>query len=178
MTSTAQAHAAKPERWQMKIGRSVYGPYTDEQMAKLAEQGLLAPHSRIAKYGSTNWDRASADPIIAEIFGKKYRQKSDDDSEHTPTAENQPTNFALFLDIASNSNIDLFQAIRNLGPASRISGSCWLVKSERSAGAIRNALVPLMANSDRLLVIDTSQSKLAWFNLGPEADAKIRKVWD
>ena len=85
----------------MKIGRSIYGPYTQDQMAKLADQGLLAPHSRIAKHGSTNWDRASADPAIAEIFGKKYRTKADEGSEHTPAAQNEPTNFALFMDVAS-----------------------------------------------------------------------------
>lgn len=178
MTSTAKAQAPKAETWEMKIGRSVYGPYTQQDMENLAAQGLLAPHSRIAKQGSSNWNRASADPAIAAIFGKKFQQKTGDDASLGSTAETEPTNFALFLEVASNSNIDLFQAIRNLGPSSRISGSCWLVKSERSAGAIRNALVPLMAKSDRLLVIDTSKSKLAWFNLGPEADAKIRKVWD
>lgn len=175
MASAAKAQTSKLERWAMKIGRSVYGPYTQKEMESLASQGLLAPHSRIAKHGSTNWNRASADPVIGEIFGRRYHQ---DAKDQVPTAETQATNFALFLEIASDSNIDLFQAIRNLGPSSRISRSCWLVKSERTAGAIRNALVPLMANADSLLVIDTSKSKLAWFNLGPEADSKIRKVWD
>ena len=175
---TTGAQAQKPDKWEMKIGKSVYGPYSREEMESLAEQGLLAPHSRIAKYGTKSWDRASGDPVINTIFGKKFNHinREVSGSEHLP--ENQRTNFALFLDVASNSNIDLFQAIRNLGPSSRISGSCWLVKSDRSAGDIRNALAPLMAKSDRLLVIDTAKSKLAWFNLGPEADSKIRKVWD
>jgi len=178
MTSTAKAETPKLDRWEMKIGRSVYGPYTREEMESLATQGLLAPHSRIAKQGSTNWNRASADPVIGEIFGRKYRQGAEEGKDQSAANEPQATNFALFLEIASDSNIDLFQAIRNLGPSSRISRSCWLVKSDRTAGAIRNALVPLMANADSLLVVDTSKSKLAWFNLGPEADSKIRKVWD
>jgi len=178
MASTAKQQPSRPDRWEMKIGRSVYGPYTREEMESLATQGLLAPHSRIAKHGSRNWNRASADPVIGEIFGRKFRDNTQQATDQEAAAEAQATNFALFLEIASDSNIDLFQAIRNLGPSSRISRSCWLVKSERSAAAIRNALIPLMANADSLLVVDTSKSKLAWFNLGPEADSKIRKVWD
>ena len=175
---TVQAQASESDKWEMKIGRSVYGPYTYKEMENLVVQGLLAPHSRICKYGSKAWDRASNDPSISVIFGGKHKPSKSQDSGAAETPEQEPVNFALFMEIASNANIDLFQAIRNLGPSSRISGSCWLLKTDKSAGAIRNALVPLMANSDKLLVIDTSRSKLAWFNLGPEADSKIRKVWD
>jgi len=64
-----------------------------------------------------------------------------------------------------------------LGPTYRLNQLVWLLHSDNSAGAIRNELVQHLGNTDNVFIADASRGKMAWFNLGPEADARIRKVW-
>jgi hypothetical protein len=69
-------------------------------------------------------------------------------------------------------------AINRLGAAYRLSTQAWLLHTDRSVGTVRNELVQHLGMLDGLFIIDTTRGgKTAWFNLGPEADAKIRKVW-
>ena len=43
--------------------------------------------------------------------------------------------------------------------------------------AIRNVLVQQLGKLDVLFVVDATRDKAAWFNFGPEADARIRRNW-
>jgi len=43
--------------------------------------------------------------------------------------------------------------------------------------AIRNTLVQKLGKIDTLFVIDVTRNKATWFNFGPEADSRIRRVW-
>jgi hypothetical protein len=53
----------------------------------------------------------------------------------------------------------------------------WVVSSEMSLNAIRNTLVQKLGKLDTLFVADASHDKAAWFNFGPEAESRIRRIW-
>ena len=53
----------------------------------------------------------------------------------------------------------------------------WLLSSDMSINAIRNTLVQKLGRIDMLFIIDASHNKAAWFNYGPEADSRIRRIW-
>ena len=42
---------------------------------------------------------------------------------------------------------------------------------------MRNALVRKLGKLDTLFIVDAGRDKAAWFNFGPEADTRIRKIW-
>jgi len=77
----------------------------------------------------------------------------------------------------SGSISALEEEIFNFGPASRILPQAWILISEASLSTIRSELIQKLGKLDMLIVIDTSNDKAAWFNFGPEIDAKMRRLW-
>jgi len=77
----------------------------------------------------------------------------------------------------SRSISGLEEEILNLGPAYALLPQIWLLVSDQSMNAIRNALVQKLGKIDMLFIIDATRNKATWFNFGPEADARIRRVW-
>ncbi len=149
-------------------------------MSTLISQGLLSPHSKVLRTGSDVWHNISQDEDLRLLLAVDASQKqngetSNSDEEAAP--ELAGSNFALFVEFQSDSRSKLHDAIRQLGPAKEMANNFWVLNCALSAGAVRNALVPYLGNGDTLFVIDASHNKTAWFNFGPEADAKIRQVW-
>ena len=72
---------------------------------------------------------------------------------------------------------NLEEAIASLGPAYRLLPNVWIVATDQTVNAVRNRLVQELGKTDTLFVIDASRGKAAWFNFGPEADVRIRRVW-
>ena len=88
-----------------------------------------------------------------------------------------PSNFAIMVDLKSASFGGLEQAIQSLGPCYKVVPNIWILSAEATVNAVRNRLVQELGKSDSLFVIDATRGKAAWFNFGPQADARIRKVW-
>jgi hypothetical protein len=96
----------------------------------------------------------------------------------TPVADHVAAHFAVIVDQKAQgaaSNVE--SAINSLGPAYRLTTNVWIVSTEQSVSAVRNRLVQELGKADSLFVIDASRGKAAWFNFGPEADVRIRRVW-
>lgn len=93
-------------------------------------------------------------------------------------ADHATAHFAVIVDQKAQgaaSNIE--GAINSLGAAYRLTTNVWIVSTEQSVSAVRNRLVQELGKADSLFVIDASRGKAAWFNFGPEADVRIRRVW-
>ena len=87
-------------------------------------------------------------------------------------------NFILIADIKNRAAIaPLENALSRIGTNFRLNALVWLLHCESSAGAVRNELVQHLGNTDSLLIADAGSGKTAWFNLAPEIDARIRKLW-
>ena len=71
----------------------------------------------------------------------------------------------------------LEEEIFNLGPTFPVLPQVWILATEASVNTVRNALVQKLGKLDTLFVVDATHNKAAWFNFGPEADARIRKIW-
>jgi len=93
-------------------------------------------------------------------------------------AEHGTAHFAVIVDQkaqAAASNLE--GAINSLGQCYRLTNNVWIISTEQSVSAVRNRLVQELGKADSLFVIDASRGKAAWFNFGPEADVRIRRVW-
>jgi hypothetical protein len=93
------------------------------------------------------------------------------------TPDQQMAHFVVIAEIKAQSTKDIEGAISSLGPHYRLTQNVWIISTEQSVSAVRNRLLKELGKSDSLFVIDASRGKAAWFNFGPEADVRIRRVW-
>ena len=99
-----------------------------------------------------------------------------DDANIVPNAI-QSANMVLVFDLKSRGHGKLEEDIMSLGPASKIMAGVWVLHTELSSGAVRNQLMKHFGAVDSIFIVDASRDKTTWFNLGPEVDSHIRKVW-
>ena len=175
-----------PAPWIISVGGRAYGPYDMEQLRAFVAEGRLAPQSLIARSGETQFRPAGTEPALAAIFppsrfheGAAAQEteahrafgRQDDDT----TGER--SHFVIIADMKSRSIDGLNDEIVKLGPAFSIMPQTWVLSTDQSVNAVRNTLVQQLGKLDALFVIDATHDKAAWFNFGPEPDARIRRIW-
>jgi hypothetical protein len=186
-----------PASWIVSVAGRAYGPYTDAQMQAFASEGRLAPQSLVAHNGETHFRPAADEPALASLFspvnfstepttpvstatitaikpGESHSAFGRQDDTENPGVR---SHIVIIADMKSRSIDGLEEEIFKLGPAFAFLPQAWLLSSEMSVNAIRNLLVQQLGKLDVLFVVDATRDKAAWFNFGPEADARIRRNW-
>jgi hypothetical protein len=185
--ASAYVSEALNSTWRINVSGQVYGPYTGHQIRAFAAEGRIAAHS-IVQSGDGPWTTAIDDPVLGQLFVQKVeRQAPPAQQAHgfgarssayeTVQTATASANFIVIADLRSRGSAPFEGAMTRMGEAFRLNTLVWLLHSERTATAIRNELVQHRGQSDNLMIIDATRGKTAWFNLGPEADSKIRKIW-
>ena len=185
------------DSWNIKVGGRSYGPYSLQQMQGFVAEGRLAPHSLVSPPGSDAIVAAKDDVRLAALFaapkkgepvpsatGRFFTAKNapDDDANSPKFGRSSGESaergrYLIIADMKSRSISGLEEEILTLGSAYALLPQIWLLVSDQSMNAIRNALVQKLGKTDMLFVIDATRNKATWFNFGPEADARIRRVW-
>jgi hypothetical protein len=201
--------------WTINVSSRVYGPFTSERMRGFVAEGRLAPHSLVAREGSSDWHEARDEPEFSDVFAHRGPAPSAAAPEpkvaapapqtvpslqpmqpqpsapaphlspaYVPHAngagagEHVAAHFAVIIDQKAQSAASNIEgAINSLGHSYRLTNNVWIISTEQSVSAVRNRLVQELGKADSLFVIDASRGKAAWFNFGPEADVRIRRVW-
>jgi len=198
--------------WTINVSGRVYGPFSSERMRGFVSEGRLAPHSLVAREGSSDWHEARDEPEFSNVFSQRGQAPSTAAPEPkvaAPAPQTVPSpqpiqpqmpapvpqaqahhansvaagepvtaHFAVIVDQkaqAAASNLE--GAINSLGQSYRLTTNVWIISTEQTVSAVRNRLVQELGKADSLFVIDASRGKAAWFNFGPEADVRIRRVW-
>ena len=178
------------ETWTLSVGNRVYGPYTTDQMRAFQVEGRLATHSLVARAGEEQFRPAIEDPELALLFPAQAAA-----APATPAASQPPSSeprrfgheseisagersrFVIISDMKSGSISALEEEIFNLGHAFRFMPQAWVLTSEASLNTIRHALMQKLGKLDTIFVVDTIHDRAAWFNFGPEADTRVRRMW-
>jgi|SRR6185295_7292409 len=180
--------------WTINVSGRLYGPFTSERMRSLASENRLAPHSLVAREGSTDWHEARDEPEFSDLFAVRHptaqlqtaapaaQPQTQIATAAAPVvpaevADGSRAHFAVFIDQKSRSAGNLEEAIASVGPYYRLLHNVWIISTDQTVNAVRNRLVQELGKADSLFVIDASRGKAAWFNFGPEADVRIRRVW-
>jgi GYF domain 2 len=174
------------ESWTISVGGRVYGPYSLEQMQAFHREGRLADHSQVARAGEDQFHAANEDPALAAFF--LAPQAAATEVAPTPSAAphkfgvdveatGERTHYVIIADMKSRSITGLEEEIFNLGQAHRFMSQAWILSSEVSINTIRHALVQKLGKIDTLFIVDAAHDKAAWFNFGPENDARVRRMW-
>lgn len=193
--------------WTINVSGRVYGPFTSERMRSFVSEGRLAPYSLVAREGSSDWHEARDEPEFSDVFSHRAPGPAGTAPEqnvaapalhavpspqlqisapvsHAPHAnglasvEHATAHFAVIIDqkaVSAASNLE--GAINSLGQSYRLTTNVWIISTDQTVSAVRNRLVQELGKADSLFVIDASRGKAAWFNFGPEADVRIRRVW-
>jgi len=173
-------------RWIVSVAGRSYGPFSVEQMRSFVAEGRLVPHSLAVREGDAAVGPASNDPLLAPMFDQQPRPPL----PQTPSGSARPSNaaakqivdsehshYVIAADMKSGSVASLETAILNLGPAVLVAPQVWVVSTGKSISAIRSLLIHEVGKMDRLLVVDATHDKIAWFNYSPEAEARLRQLW-
>ena len=186
--------------WTINAGGRLYGPFSSERMRSFASEGRLAPASLVARENASDWHEAYDEPEFADLFALPPKQSPPPVTQRpipgpmpqpapaplpspgpAPAGAEAPdiqrAHFAVVVDLKSRGSANLEQAISSFGPFYRLLPNVWIVSTDQSVNAVRNRLIQELGKSDSLFVVDASRGKAAWFNFGPEADVRIRRVW-
>jgi hypothetical protein len=175
--------------WIISAGGRTYGPYGLEQLRAFAAEGRLSSRSLVAHEGETEFRIAAGELELAEVFAtaKNARDAEVRNLRRDPSASfgrsdeatrsDRNSHFVIIADMKSGSITRLEEAIATLGHSYALLPQVWLLSSHETVNTIRNMLTPMLGKLDMLFVVDSRNDKAAWFNFGPEADARIRNLW-
>jgi hypothetical protein len=90
----------------------------------------------------------------------------------------EAANVFIHVEILSGSWNAFMAAMEGMGFLCELASGLWLLRTRYSVGVIRNTLSQTLERGDRFVVVDATRDRLAWFNLGPEVDVRITKVWN
>lgn len=179
-----------PGSWTISVAGRTYGPYSDEQMQAFAAEGRLARQSLVARADGSEFRRAADEPALASIFSSVMpaNEKAVAQSlrRETPlgfgrqeenSANGEYSHLIVIADMKSGSITKLEEEIATFGPVYAMLPQVWLLKTDSSVNMVRNLLVQALGKLDVLFVADATHDKAAWFNFGPEADSRIKKIW-
>ncbi|HEX7777341.1 MAG TPA: hypothetical protein VF449_12520 [Parvibaculum sp.] len=172
---------------------------------RIVGQSLIAPEGTLP--GADSWQAASATAPFAEFFGRAVptpahapasspaepAQAREPAPAAAPAGSRAPygsgkgqtdrrrqpetANFVIVMDIKARYTGPLEQAIMSLGPAYKLAPNVWCVNTNATAAGLLNDLSVHIGKTDSMFIVDATRDRTAWHNLGPETDAKIRRVW-
>lgn len=192
--------------WYVQVQNQNYGPYGDEQMQAFVLEGRVNANSLISHDVNAGFFNAAAfdafklwngeDKIAVGQTQTRAYQPATPQSTPAPqapliapqavadvgagvTSENaEPAKvFLVMAEINSEGTMGFLQALQTFGQAERISATVWLLKSQASVEQLRNSLSQTLDHQDRLFLLDSTQNKPAWFNIGADLDHRIRDLW-
>lgn len=159
--------------WFVSANSQLYGPYPEEQLVAFAREGRITAATMVRSGRSGPFEEAGKVPALAAAFGPATTTPP----KVTAAEEAKPGNFVIIADLRQRGGTAFEGALAKLGPNYRLSPNVWVLQSALTAGAVRNELTPTIGGHDNCVVVDVSRNKIAWFNLGPQADSSLRAIW-
>jgi hypothetical protein len=167
--------------WRLKVNDALYGPYTGYQLRRFYAEGRLAAHSMVSREGATGadaqWHTAASDAVLGPLF-----RQSAEPIKLQPTFGQREgaarKRFVLVIDLKTRPTAELEAAIVAIGRAHRVASNVWLFSGAHTMTGLRNHLSQFLGQGDSMLLVDADQATASGYNLGPENDVLVRRVWN
>lgn len=179
--SPTHAHAASTW-WHVKVREQVYGPYSLEDFASYIAEGRISRRTYVSEFMDTGFRPAGTIAELVEFFpvvqseveaGPSASQAATTDTRADPAL----TNYFIWADIVSGMGSVFERQLEMLGRSTRIGQTLWVLRSRKPMAEVRNSIATGLHRGDRAVIADCTRDRLAWINLGPEADVRIKDVW-
>lgn len=167
MSEVVPVRVANASQWWVQIRGKAFGPYSIEQMARFMSEGRVRPTSMVSDKPDGGWTEARK---MMSLRGLRTPAPANDVAE--------AANVFVHAEIVSGSWMGFVAALESMGTVCDLAPGLWLVRTKFTSGVMRNTLSQTLERGDRFVVIDATRDRLAWFNLGPETDVRIGKVWN
>lgn len=161
--------------WFVKVEGRVYGPYTPAQMKAFVTEGRVAPHSQVSQHREEGWAAAQEQPQIQAWLDEN--RKAPEERKRPVQTDTREANFVVVAHLGANTAASFAAMLAEFGTSEKIADGVWLLRAPGTAATLRNELSHMLDRDDRLLVVDASRDRSAWFNLGRDADQRIRTLW-
>jgi hypothetical protein len=169
VTDAALPTRADPTaKWWVQVRGKAFGPYALDRIARFMAEGRVRPTTLVADRPDGAWIQARR---VLALRGLRAPTISND-------AQVEAANVFVHAEIVSASWNAFVAALESMGAVCDLAPGLWIVRTRFSAGVVRNTLSQTLDRGDRFVVIDATRDRLAWFNLGPEVDVRIGKVWN
>lgn len=164
----APVRATSTGQWWVQVRGKTYGPYTMDQLTSFVAEGRVRPATQVSDDPDGAWVEArKVVGLMAPLCAGEPANDSD-----------AAANVIVHAEIASGGWTAFMAALESTGSVCDLAPGLWLIRTRYSAGIIRNTLSQALGRGDRFVVVDSSHDRLAWFNLGPEVDVRISRVWN
>ena len=167
MSDVVTLKTATATKWWVQIRGRAFGPYSIEQMATFLSEGRVRPTTMVSDTGKDNWTEARR---VMALRGLRKPAAANDTED--------AANVFVHAEIFTGSWMTFMAALESMGISCELGPGHRLVRTRYTSGVIRNTLSQTLERGDRFVVIDATRDRLAWFNLGPEVDVRIGKVWN
>ena len=164
----APAKTTSTGKWWVQIRGKAYGPYSMGQLSSFAGEGRIRAATGVSDGKDGPWVEAR------RVFGLTTAFRGNEPANDAAEA----ANIFVHAEIVSGSWNAFMAALQCIGFVCDLAPGLWLLRTRLSAGVVRNTLSQTLEKGDRFAVIDATRDRLAWFNLGPEVDVRIGKVWN
>ncbi|MEP4051589.1 MAG: hypothetical protein ABJN22_05030 [Litorimonas sp.] len=165
-------HTQPQRQWFIQVDGQAYGPFDDKTLWEYMIEGRVSAQSLVSQFANTGYRPVSADPGLMNWIAQ-----ATDRTPKDPEPEPSQTVFMIMAEIKSGRGMNFLQTLQNLGPTQRLGNTVWVLKARAEAETLRDILSQPLGADDRLFVLDSFANETAWFNLSPEMDAQIAKLW-
>ena len=170
--------------WYVQTGGRVYGPYPQARVTLFAQEGRVTPDTLVSRDPHAAFAPAARQPELAELFGPPPRMAL----SRRPGSMLEPASEArgeaaplrallVFAALQTLPAIRFEEALAVHGGFQPIAHGLWLVRARLGPAALRNALSRRLRGPDLLLVAQADPEAAAWFNLDPQAERALRRLW-
>ena len=159
-----------PPKWRVLVHGMTYGPYTLGQMQAFVRERRVGPESRVSSAASDDFQPAHEHDALRDLFETGGNEASQ--------ADREPANYLIIARLNGTGEMQVIGALNRLGKFAEVMPGVWALRTRARQARVRERLQATIGPGDQVMISNATTGRLAWLNLGPEADVHIRRVWD
>ncbi|MEL6323746.1 MAG: hypothetical protein AAFQ84_05905 [Pseudomonadota bacterium] len=161
-----------PPVWRVIVDETGYGPYNLGQLRRFVSEGRITETSLIAEGPEGRLRRAKDIQRLSDLFQPVAHPEAE---PAKPSAAD--ANYIINTQLSDTNEIDFIRALNALGSFAEALPGTYVLRSHQRLATVQKALSEAIGPSDQLLIANTTTNRLAWVNLGPDADQSLRQTW-
>ncbi len=158
-----------PPIWRIKVDGTIYGPYTQGQMRALIGETRLSPYSEVAVGENGTFKPAVQHVTLANLFNE--------DAASPEKSSTKQKNHLVVHNGSPEARLEIIKSLNELGLFVEVMDGVFLLNSPNRILDIKSQLAEACDASDRVLVVNAEDSRLAWFGMDHDMTDHIHTVW-
>ena len=169
-TGTLDLAKVDPPVWRILVNDVVYGPYTLGQMRSFVDENRLSPQSKVAMGDGGAFMPASQQEELLKVFEPVVE-------EEPVRAPDEPANHVIVLKSVAQSRKLMLEVLNEHGRFAEVMPGVFVVRTATKTAKLRDALLAVSDDGDRIIMVNADSGRLAWLGLGDDISGHIHAVW-